>query len=196
MSKTLTNLIVHCSDTPYGRIVTPDDILFWHKFPAKNTNNTYTYLGKTYKKVTEIPNDSYIINGKKLFVRDHTTGRGWSTTGYADLIQVDGELKNLNPYNFDNLIDQWEVTNGAAGVNSISRHVCLAGGGSKLVPTRKSAIMPIDEVFNEKQIEVLISYIRMQRELVPNIKIIGHNNVATKTCPNFDVKKFLIDYNV
>lgn len=196
MSKILTNLIVHCSDTPFGRVVTPEDIFYWHVFPCKNSNGTYTYKGKTYQKLMSIPNDSYLINGKKLFVRDHPNGRGWSVTGYADLIQIDGELKNMNPYNFDNIVEQWEVTNGAAGVNSISRHVCLAGGGSMLDPKRKSAIMPIEEVFNTKQIETLISYIRMQRELVPNINIIGHNNVSSKTCPNFDVKKFLIDYKV
>lgn len=196
MAKKLTNLVVHCSDTPFGRTVTADDIFYWHCFPKRNSNGTYTYKGKNYSTVTAIPDDTYVINGQKLSVRKAPNGNGWSVFGYSDLIQVDGELKNLNKYNFDSVIDPWEITNGAAGINSISRHICLAGGGSKLDVKRKSIVMPVTEVFNEKQIETLISYIRMQREVHPDIVIGGHNNHSSKTCPNFDVKKFMIDYKV
>lgn len=196
MSKNLTKLIIHVTDTPFGRNVTPDDILFWHKFPCKNSNGTITYLGKTYPNVNSVPNDSYNINGQDIFVRKNLIGRGWTVTGYSDLIQIDGELKNLNPYDFNNIVDPWEITNGAAGVNSVSRHVVLAGGGSNIDTKRKNVIMSVTEVLNEKQIETLIEYIRMQRELVPNINIAGHNEFSTKTCPNFNVKKFLIDYKV
>lgn len=193
----LKNLIIHVSATPYGRVVTPNDLTFWHMFPKNNGNGTYTYLGKTYKSVNAIPNDSYNINGKVLKVRDYpNNGRGWSVEGYADFIDVVGELHNIVPYDFDSVIDPWEITNGVAGANSMSRHICLAGGGSKKDPKKTSAIMPVDEVLNDRQIQALIAYIRFQREMYPNIRIAGHNEFAAKTCPNFSVPKFLIDYEV
>lgn len=194
--KAINNLIIHCSDTPYGRNVTVDDLTLWHMFPMKNSNGTYTYLGKKYNSLAALPKDKYTINGKVIAIKDFTSGRGWSVKGYSDMITNTGELVNVTPYDFDGNIDNWEVTNGAAGVNSISRHCVIVGGGSKVDPKRKALIMPVEEVLNEKQIEQLISYIRMQKEMYPKLKVMGHNNVAAKSCPNFDVKKFLIDYKV
>lgn len=197
MSKLLTNLVVHCSATPYGRIVTPDDLTFWHIFPCKNSNGTYTYLGRVYSSVAALPNDAYNINGRVLRIKDYpNNGRGWSVHGYSDFIDLEGTLHNIVPYDFDSMVDNWEITNGVAGINSIARHVCLAGGGSKIDSKRQSVIMPITEVFNDKQIATLIKYLRFQRELLPNVNIAGHNEFAAKSCPNFNVKQFLKDYKV
>ena len=55
-------------------------------------------------------------------------GRGWKKVGYSDLLKRDGSIENLNDYNEDNWIDAGEITNGAAGFNSNSRHICLVGG--------------------------------------------------------------------
>lgn len=190
-------LCLHVTATPYGRKVTPDDLIFWHLFPCKNADGTYTYKGKKYKTVSQIPDDSYKINGKILRVRNYpNNGRGWSQVGYADFIDNDGVLHNLVPYNYDNVVDAWEITNGASGINSKARHVCCAGGGSKLDPNKQNAIMPVTEVLNEKQIETLVKYCKFQKEMLPSIRIAGHNEFASKTCPNFDVKKFVKDYEI
>ena len=128
-------------------------------------------------------------------------GRGWKQVGYSDLIQRSGKLVNLVPYNLDDNVDKWEITNGAAGVNSISRHVVLAGGwnkdgsnknghaGKNLKPTDK-----IEDLYTKEQIETLAQYVKKQLEDVPTLKVVGHYYFGTKTCPNFDVEDFLKRY--
>ena len=55
-------------------------------------------------------------------------GRGWKQVGYTDLIHLDGRVERLVSNNEDANVDPWEITNGAAGYNSVSRHVVYAGG--------------------------------------------------------------------
>ena len=49
-------------------------------------------------------------------------GRGWKQVGYTDLIHLDGKVERLVDNNEDAEVDPWEVTNGAKGYNSVSRH--------------------------------------------------------------------------
>lgn len=197
MSKELIYCVVHVTATPYGRKVTADDIYYWHCFPSKNANGTFTYRGKNYKKATDIPNESYVINGKKLGVRDYPNGRGWSTVGYRDLINIEGEVENLVPYNSDKYVDSWEMSNGASGYNAVSHHVTCAGGGSKSNPKITSAIMDVEEVLNPAQIKQLVNYLKAIKQIHPNIKIVGHHELdGKKTCPNFDVQKFCKTYGI
>ena len=55
-------------------------------------------------------------------------GRGWRQVGYTDLIHLDGTVERLVDNNEDDVVDPWEITNGAAGHNSVSRHIVYAGG--------------------------------------------------------------------
>ncbi len=55
-------------------------------------------------------------------------GRGWKQVGYTDLFHLDGRVERLVANNEDANVDPWEITNGAAGYNSISRHIVYAGG--------------------------------------------------------------------
>lgn len=183
-------LVIHCTDTPYQRPVSKDTIKMWHTFPCKNANGTITYMGKTYKSISELPDELVTINGKSLSIRKNLVGRGWKKVGYSDLIEIDGKLTNLVPYNFDEIIDSAEVTNGAAGYNSVSRHVVLAGGWSKDGKT-KSAIMNPADLYSSAQLDQLADYIKMQLQICPTIKVVGHNELCSKTCPNFNVDAFL-----
>lgn len=54
-------------------------------------------------------------------------GRGWRQVGYTDLIHLDGKVERLVDNNEDAEVDPWEVTNGAKGYNSVSRHIVYAG---------------------------------------------------------------------
>lgn len=191
-------LIIHTTDTPYQRKVTKDDIRHWHLLPVTNQDGTITYKGKKYQLLSQLPNEK--VGG--LDVKKYPNGgRGWSQVGYSDLIEIDGKLTNLVPYNFDNVIDSNEVTNGATGYNSKSRHVVLAGGWSKDGKIKNGkkpdgTYMEPCELYSPKQIDTLIQYIQMQKEMVPDLKILGHNMVSQKTCPNFDVEKFIKDNNL
>ena len=192
----LQNLVIHTADIPFGRKLTPSDLTLWHVFPTK-VGNEYLYKGKKYSSISQLPNDIYTINGVNTSIRDFpNSGRGWSQIGYSDMIDQNGVLINLVPYTFDDTVDSYEVTNGASGYNSNSRHIVLAGGWSK-DGKRKSGIMAIRDVYSDDQISTLIDYIRMQKTIVPTLKIVGHNMLTNaKTCPNFDVLKFLQDFNV
>ena len=56
-------------------------------------------------------------------------GRGWKQVGYTDLFHLQGGVERLVNNNEDAQVDPWEVTNGAKGYNSVSRHIVYAGQG-------------------------------------------------------------------
>lgn len=58
-------------------------------------------------------------------------GRGWKQVGYTDLFHLNGGVERLVNNNEDANVDPWEVTNGVAGYNSVSRHIVYAGGCAK-----------------------------------------------------------------
>lgn len=111
-------------------------------------------------------------------------GRGWQQVGYTDLIHLDGAVERLVDNNEDANVDVWEITNGAKGYNSVSRHIVYAGGcdahSQKAKDTRTSA-----------QKEALKKYVLDFHKRFPGVKIIGHGEVAAKACPSFDVQAWL-----
>jgi len=122
-------------------------------------------------------------------IRWHTTpvekgGRGWSRVGYTDLIHLDGTIERMVEDNEDAQVDPREITNGAAGYNSISRHIVYAGGVAKDGKTPKDTRTPA-------QMEALKNYVMDFHRRFPDVRIIGHNEVAAKACPSFDVQKWL-----
>jgi N-acetylmuramoyl-L-alanine amidase len=142
MSKKLQLLVIHCSATPAGRVVTPQDIRDWHLSPAP-------------------------------------VGRGWRQVGYSDMILLDGTPVTLVAHNEDDVVDAWEITNGADGVNSIARHVVYVGG-TDAKGNAKDTRTPA-------QLQALTNYVKGTIRNHPSIKIAGHNQFAKKACPSFDV---------
>ena len=116
-------------------------------------------------------------------------GRGWSQVGYTDLIHLNGEVERLVDNNEDANVDPWEITNGAKGYNSISRHVVYVGGvvadGKTTKDTRTKA-----------QRAAMESYVKEFHRKHPNVRIIGHREVAAKDCPSFDVQVWLKEIGV
>lgn len=111
-------------------------------------------------------------------------GRGWKQVGYTDLIHLDGRVERLVNNNEDANVDPWEITNGAKGYNSISRHVVYAGGMTKDMSNPKDTRTPA-------QIKAMEAYVKDFHRRFPTVRIIGHNEVAAKACPSFDVQKWL-----
>jgi hypothetical protein len=116
-------------------------------------------------------------------------GRGWKQVGYTDLIHLDGSIERLVDNNEDAYVDGWEVTNGATGYNSVSRHIVYAGGVAKDGKTAKDTRTPQQRACLEK-------YVRDFHQRFSNVKIIGHNEVAAKACPSFDVQKWLKEIGI
>lgn len=147
MAHKLKFLIIHCTATPEGRNVFPDEIRRWHTDPVEKG------------------------------------GRGWKQVGYSDMIMLNGVLVNLVPYNDDDLVDPWEITNGATGTNHQSRHVVYVGGTDKQMRTKDTR--------TAAQLATLKNYVRTMITKYPGIKVAGHNQFAKKDCPSFDVPTWL-----
>lgn len=112
-------------------------------------------------------------------------GRGWKQVGYTDLIHLDGKVERLVGNNEDAEVDPWEITNGAAGYNSVSRHVVYAGGVAKDGKTAK-------DTRTQAQLKAMTEYVRDFHARFPQIRIVGHHELNPhKACPSFDVQAWL-----
>lgn len=116
-------------------------------------------------------------------------GRGWKQVGYTDMIHLDGKVERLVGNNEDAEVDLWEITNGAAGYNSTSRHVVYVGGvvadGKTPKDTRTVA-----------QLKAMEAYVKDFHGRFPSVRIVGHNELAAKACPSFDVQAWLKEIGI
>lgn len=111
-------------------------------------------------------------------------GRGWKQVGYTDMVHLDGTVERLVANNEDDVVDPWEITNGAKGYNSISRHIVYVGGVAADGKTPEDTRTP-------GQLKALEDYVKDFHRRFPRVRIIGHNEIATKACPSFDVQAWL-----
>lgn len=116
-------------------------------------------------------------------------GRGWKQVGYTDLVHLNGSVERLVANNEDAWVDPWEITNGAKGYNSISRHIVYAGGVAADGKTAKDTRTTAQKAALEK-------YVKDFHAAHPKVKIIGHNQVAAKACPSFDVQAWLREIGI
>lgn len=116
-------------------------------------------------------------------------GRGWKQVGYTDMIHLDGRVERLVDNNEDAKVDSWEITNGAKGYNGISRHVVYVGGLAVDGQTPK-------DTRTEAQKRALASYVTDFHRRFPQVRIIGHREVANKACPSFDVQAWLTEIGI
>lgn len=111
-------------------------------------------------------------------------GRGWKQVGYTDLLHLDGNWERLVPNNENGYVEGFEITNGARGYNGKSRHIVYAGGVEKNGKTPKDTRTLAQE-------NALKNYVLKFHKAHPTVRIIGHNEIAAKACPSFDVQKWL-----
>ena len=116
-------------------------------------------------------------------------GRGWKQVGYTDMVHLDGRVERLVKNNEDAQVDPWEVTNGAAGYNSVSRHVVYVGGCDKSMKPKDTRTVA--------QREALKRYVVDFHRRFPQIRIVGHRELNSgKACPSFDVRKWLKEIGI
>ena len=112
-------------------------------------------------------------------------GRGWKQVGYTDMFHLDGSVERLVQNNEDANVDPWELTNGAAGFNSVSRHIVYVGGLAKDGKTPKDTRTAL-------QRSEMARYIREFHKRHPQVRIVGHRDLnRAKACPSFDVGAWL-----
>ena len=111
-------------------------------------------------------------------------GRGWKQVGYTDMVHLDGRVERLVTNNEDAQVDTWEVTNGAADYNNVSRHIVYVGGCDKAGKPKDTR--------TEAQREALKRYGEDFHARFPQVKIVGHHELNPgKACPSFDVPTWL-----
>lgn len=116
-------------------------------------------------------------------------GRGWKQVGYTDLVHLDGKVERLVGNNEDANVDAWEVTNGAKGYNSVSRHIVYAGGCDRQMQPKDTR--------TAAQKEALAAYVRDFHRHFPSVRIVGHRELnGGKACPSFDVQAWLKEIGI
>lgn len=116
-------------------------------------------------------------------------GRGWSQVGYTDMIHLSGKVERLVDNNEDANVDPWEITNGVKGCNSTSRHVVYVGGVARDGKTPRDTRTP-------SQLKAMEAYVKDFHHRFPDVRIVGHNELAAKACPSFDVQKWLLSIGI
>lgn len=115
-------------------------------------------------------------------------GRGWKQVGYTDMFHLDGSVERLVANNEDSMVDNWEVTNGASGYNSVSRHIVYVGGCDRSMRPKDTR--------TQGQLKAMELYVRDFHSKHPSVKIVGHNQLSAKACPSFDVKLWLASIGI
>ena len=111
-------------------------------------------------------------------------GRGWRQVGYTDMFQLDGTIVRMVDNNEDDVIDTWEITNGVAGINNVSRHIVYAGG-------MDAAGRQAKDTRTDRQRAALSRYVLEFVHRFPDVRVAGHNQFDKKACPSFDVPAWL-----
>lgn len=107
----------------------------------------------------------------------------WKNVGYHKIIEADGKVTELASPD--------QITNGVAGKNSKSYHICYLGGQHG-----------IDNRTDDQKKSLLLE-IKKAKKLFPSATIVGHRDLSpdingdgiinpnewTKQCPSFDAKK-------
>jgi len=188
----LTNIVIHCIDTPPKRIIDPEEILIWHTAPKKLKKGKIKYWGKEYKSIDDVP-----------LLPEHIGkfgDRGWDRPGYAYYVRQTGEIEKLHEVDEDDYITFHERTWGAAGYNANSIHVAIEGGWNILTNDRypsKNELWSAREVMSSTQMMGLNKILEQLLELHPDVKVCGHYNLTDlKTCPNFDVNDWCLTMQI
>lgn len=117
-------------------------------------------------------------------------GRGWGQVGYRRLYHINGGVEELVANNDDKWVDNWEITNGVAGKNSVCQHWCIIGGMTEDMKRPKDTRSPMQRESLRR--DVLAFHRRF-----PSVKIVGHNYFdGGKACPSFDVQKWLKEIGI
>ena len=107
--------------------------------------------------------------------------RGWLGIGYHFVIRRNGTVEEGRH------IDKAGAH--AVNYNNKSVGVCLVGGVKEDKKTPEAN-------FTNEQYKALVALLKRLKEKYPSAKIIGHNEIAAKACPSFNVQSWLKTVNL
>lgn len=124
-------------------------------------------------------------------------GNGWKQVGYTDMFHLNGGVERLVKNNEDENVDPWEITNGAAGYNSTSRHIVYVGGLENRPGVAYKDLKPKDTRTADQK-KAMAKYVKDFHRKHPTIPIVGHRDLpdVSKTCPSFDVARWLKEIGI
>lgn len=124
-------------------------------------------------------------------------GRGWNTGGYHIIIEKDGEIKQMYPFE--------QITNGVRGFNSECIHISYVGGVFEhKVQVAKDTRTLAQHKAIEKAIVNAIGWLAENgKDITEDLMVLGHRDFSEdqnkngsiepyeriKACPSFDAKK-------
>jgi len=121
-------------------------------------------------------------------IRAWFTERGWNNPGYRMITHPDGRVTQLQPWNSNDEMESWEITNGARSWNRDTIHLSYIGG------VEADNIKIPKDTRTPEQMAAMATQVRFFVQLYPWIKVIGHNQVTDlKACPSFYVPTWLRD---
>lgn len=114
--------------------------------------------------------------------------KGWSGCGYHFVITRDGKVQKGRKLDKDKWLEKDEIGAHAYGFNSESVGICLVGGkNSKKEPDLEMTLV---------QDGALYTLLEDLKKQFPKAEIIPHSKISPKTCPNFDLYKWLENGNI
>ena len=138
-----------------------------------NELRTYIREAKITRKITSLTVHTTACgqDASVTSILNYWKRKGWKNVGYHILLPKEG---------FTVLADFNTITNGALGYNGNGVHVSYIGG----IDSKGKAL----DNRTESQKQLIHIFIDEMVSRFPNIKVIGHNEVAKKACPCFKVK--------
>ena len=120
----------------------------------------------------------------------HEARWGKGAIGYRTVIENDGKPIKMREANVNDIVEENEITWGAAGVNAEAHHICYMGGVDndtlKAADTRTNA--------QKKTMENIIRF--YIEKMNPDILIAPHYAFANKNCPSFNLPKWLEEIGI
>ncbi|MBO2546092.1 N-acetylmuramoyl-L-alanine amidase [Salegentibacter sp. BDJ18] len=158
------------------------------KIRAKNIKYIVIHCTAGHKSAEKV--QSYFLRPK------YEGGRGWNTGGYHIIIEKDGSIKQMYPFE--------QITNGVRGFNSECIHISYVGGvDEKNVNIAKDTRTISQNKAIQKSIIDAITWLKQNgKDITEDLMILGHrdfsadqnrNNIIEpyeriKECPSFDAK--------
>ena len=116
-------------------------------------------------------------------------GRGWKQVGYTDLFHLNGGVERL-------VRQQRGRRGGPLGSDQRSQRLQQFEPSYRICRGSVRGRKTPKDTRTACQKKALEKYVKDFHRRFPNVRIVGHNELAAKACPSFDVQKWLKEIGI